>query len=111
MPVSNRLRLLDWAKENDALIIEDDYDSELRYTSRPIPSLQGLDNNDRVVFLGTFSKSLSPAIRVSYMILPNHILPLYQKHFDFDIPRVSLMTQKTLQQFMYDGHWEKHLRK
>lgn len=111
MPISNRQKLLEWAKEKNGLIIEDDYDSELRYSSRPIPSLQGLDDNDRVVFLGTFSKSLSPAIRVSYMVLPNHLLPLYKEDFEFYIPKVSLMTQKTLEQFIKDGHWDRHLRK
>ena len=111
MPIANRQKLLDWAKEENALIIEDDYDSELRYTSRPIPSLQGLDANDRVIFLGTFSKSLSPAIRVSYIVLAKHLLPLYEKSFEFDIPKVSLMTQKTLEYFMKEGHWERHLRK
>jgi len=111
MPVSNRQKLLQWADNENGFIIEDDYDSELRYTSRPIPSLQGLDNYDRVIFLGTFSKSLSPAIRVSYIVLPNQLLPLYQKHYDFDISRVSLMTQKTLEFFMKEGHWERHLRK
>lgn len=111
MPISNRQHLIQWAKKNDAIIIEDDYDSELRYSSRPIPSLQGLDEDENVVFLGTFSKSLSPAIRVSYMVLPPKILKLYKNHFDYDIPRVSIMTQKTLEYFMKEGHWEKHLRK
>jgi GntR family transcriptional regulator/MocR family aminotransferase len=111
MPIANRLKLIQWAEENNGLIIEDDYDSELRYSSRPIPSLQGLDNNDRVVFLGTFSKSLSPAIRVSYMVLPRHLLKLYKESYDFDISRVSIITQKTLEQFMFEGHWERHLRK
>lgn len=111
MPVPNRLKLIEWAEKNNGLIIEDDYDSELRYSSRPIPSLQGLDNNDRVVFLGTFSKSLSPAIRVSYMVLPHHLLELYKKSYDYEISRVSVITQKTLEQFMLEGHWERHLRK
>jgi len=111
MPISNRLKLIQWAEKRNGLIIEDDYDSELRYSSRPIPSLQGLDNHDRVVFIGTFSKSLSPAIRVSYMVLPNHLLPLYQQSFDFDISRVSIITQKTLEKFISDGHWDRHLRK
>lgn len=111
MPISNRLKLLSWAKEKDALIIEDDYDSELSYVNRPIPSLQGLDNNDRVVYLGTFSKSLSPALRVSYMVLPNHLIPIYQNLFDVNVSRVSLIIQKTLELFMSEGHWDRHLRK
>lgn len=111
IPISNRLKLLDWARVEDGLIIEDDYDSELSYANRPIPSLQGLDRFDRVVYLGTFSKSLSPALRVSYMVLPNHLLPLYKKSFDSHFPRVALTTQKTLELFMSQGHWERHLRK
>ena len=111
MPISNRLQLLEWANKVDGLIIEDDYDSELCYQNRPIPSLQGLDNFDRVVYLGTFSKSFSPAIRVSYMVLPKHLLPIYQEFFDIHFSRVSLMVQKTLELFMSQGHWESHLRK
>jgi len=111
MPISNRLKLLDYIKSKDGLIIEDDYDSELTYSNRPIPSLQGLDRFDRVVYLGTFAKSLSPALRVSYMVLPNHLLPLYKKSFDSHFPRASLTTQKTLELFMSQGHWDRHLRK
>jgi len=111
MPIANRLELLEWAKEENGLIIEDDYHSELKYNTRPIPSLQGLNGDDRVVFLGTFSKLLSPSIRISYMVLPNHLLSPYQESFDFKIPRVSLMMQKTLEEFMKQGHWERHIRK
>lgn len=111
MPIANRLKLLEWAKKENALIIEDDYDSELRYSSRPIPSLQGLDTMDRVVYLGTFAKSLSPALRVSYMVLPNHLFEVYKNSYDSHFPRVALSTQKTLELFMSQGHWERHLRK
>ncbi|WP_419767062.1 PLP-dependent aminotransferase family protein [Arcobacter sp.] len=108
MPISNRLRLLDWAEKNEALIIEDDYDSELTYETRPIPALQGLDSFDRVVYVGTFSKSLSPAIRVSYLVVPRLLLKEFNDTFE---SRVSLFTQKTLEKFMSEGHWERHLRK
>ncbi|WP_415251041.1 PLP-dependent aminotransferase family protein [Sulfurimonas sp.] len=111
IPISNRLKLLEWAKREDGLIIEDDYDSELSYINRPIPSLQGLDKHDKVVYLGTFAKSLSPALRVSYMVLPHHLLPTYKENFDSHFPRVALTTQKTLELFMAEGHWERHLRK
>jgi GntR family transcriptional regulator / MocR family aminotransferase len=111
IPISNRLKLLEWAKEKNGIIIEDDYDSELSYSNRPIPSLQGLDNNDRVVYLGTFSKSLAPALRVAYMILPIHLLDKFEEYFDSFFPKVSLFTQKTLELFMKDGHWDRHLRK
>jgi len=111
MPISNRIKLLEWANKNNGLIIEDDYDSELCYQNRPIPSLQGLDNSDKVVYLGTFSKSFSPAIRASYMVLPKHLLPKYKEFFDIHFSRVSLMIQKTLEIFMRDNHWDRHLRK
>ncbi|MDX1808575.1 MAG: PLP-dependent aminotransferase family protein [Sulfurospirillaceae bacterium] len=111
MPIANRLRLLQWANKNDAFIIEDDYDSEMSYKNRPIPSLQGLDNDERVIYVGTFSKSLSPALRVSYMVLPLRFLVQYKKLFDHHHARVSLSLQKTLELFMKEGHWDRHLRK
>ena len=111
IPISNRLKILDWANRNDALIIEDDYDTELSYINRPIPSLQGLDNNQRVVYIGTFSKALSPSLRVSYMVLPNHLLEKYKEKFSYYDSGVSLMTQNTLASFMEQGYWDKHLRK
>ncbi len=110
MPVANRLKLLAWAKETNGYIIEDDYDSELTYRSRPIPSLQGLDNDDRVIYVGTFSKALSPALRVTYIVLPEQLMERY-RFFHAYFPRVSLATQKTLELFLKEGHWERHLRK
>jgi GntR family transcriptional regulator/MocR family aminotransferase len=110
MPIPNRLKLLAWAHENDGYIIEDDYDSELTYRSRPIPSLQGLDNSERVIYLGTFAKALSPALRVGYIVLPRHLMDRYRS-FHGTFSRVSLMTQKTLELFMNEGHWERHLRR
>ncbi|MDD2838925.1 MAG: PLP-dependent aminotransferase family protein [Sulfuricurvum sp.] len=110
MPVANRLKLLAWAKENNGFIIEDDYDSELTYRSRPIPSLQGLDTDDRVIYIGTFSKALSPALRVGYIVFPHRLLENY-KAFHGYFSRVSLTTQKTLELFFKEGHWERHLRK
>lgn len=111
MPISNRHKLLNWAKENDGFIIEDDYDSELNYINRPIPSLQGLDNHSRVIYLGTFSKSLSAALRVSYLVLPINLMQIYQKEYKNSHSNVPLMTQKVLEKFISEGHWDKHLRK
>ncbi|QIR77024.1 PLP-dependent aminotransferase family protein [Sulfurospirillum diekertiae] len=113
MPIRNRIRLLNWSKQIGGIIIEDDYDSELRYQNRPIPSLQGLDKDDRVIYVGTFSKSLSPALRVSYLVLPHRYLDKYKMLFLTRHQRcsVSLSTQKTLELFMAGGHWERHLRK
>ena len=111
IPISNRLKLLSWAKKNKALIIEDDYDSELSYYNSPIPSLQGLDENDSVIYLGTFSKSLSPSLRVSYMVLPKQLLKPYSNLSDSKHARVSFMLQNTLTLFMKEGFWDKHQRK
>ncbi len=111
MPIANRLSLLEHIQSINGLIIEDDYDSELSYENRPIPALQGLDKYDSVIYMGTFSKSLSPAIRVSYMVLPKHLLAGYHDSFDFYFPKVSLITQKTLEHFMAQGHWDRHVRK
>lgn len=108
IPISNRIKLLDWAKQNDALIIEDDYDSELTYDNRPIPSMQGLDKFGRVIYVGTFAKSLSPAIRVSYLVVPSILLKEFNEVFE---SRVCLFTQKTLEKFMNEGHWDRQLRK
>ncbi len=112
MPISKRIKLLNWAKNSDAFIIEDDYDSELSYHNRPIPSIQGLENNNnRIIYLGTFSKTLSPALRISYIVLPNQLLNLYHQTFDFRFSGVPIDIQKTLTLFLKEGHWEKHLRK
>ena len=79
-PISRRYELLGWAAAStDRYIIEDDYDSEFRYKGKPIPALQGSDSNGKVIYTGTFSKSLAPSIRMSYMVLPEHILKIYQE--------------------------------
>ncbi len=111
MSIKQRIKILEYIHSIDGYIIEDDYDSELAYYNRPIPSLQGLDNYARVIYMGTFAKSLSPALRVSYMVLPKQLLPLYKKSYDAHFPRVSITTQKTLELFMREGHWERHLRR
>lgn len=111
MPIANRIKLINWAKKHNAFIIEDDYDSELSYYNRPIPSMQSLENSDRVIYLGTFSKALSPALRVSYIVLPNCLLDIYHNVFDFVFSQVSIDIQKTLTLFLKEGYWEKHLRK
>lgn len=111
MPIRNRLALLEWAHTVNGIIIEDDYDSELRYYSRPIPSLQGLDKYQNVIYTGTFSKALSPALRVSYLVLPMRYITRYKRLKLSTYPHVSLPQQKTLELFMVEGHWERHLRK
>lgn len=111
MPIHKRIQLLNWAQENDNIIIEDDYDSEFRYNGRPIPSLQSIDVCERVIYVGTFSKVLSPGLRMSYMVLPKWLLPKYQERFVGYQCTVPLIEQKIMAKFIADGHWEKHIRK
>lgn len=111
MPIQKRLKLLDWAIKNDGLIIEDDYDSELRYSSRPIPSIQNIGHKEKVIYIGTFSKSLSPSLRVNYMVLPEAYLDRYSKLFRIYQSSVPIIQQRVLYQFMHLGHYESHLRK
>lgn len=111
MPITRRLELLKWAQEKGGYVIEDDYDSEYRYKGKPIPSLQGMDTNGRVIYLGTFSKSLIPSIRISYMVLPFSLLKRYHEHFTIYKQTASRLHQITLSHFMNDGHWQRHLNK
>jgi GntR family transcriptional regulator / MocR family aminotransferase len=111
LPIGKRQKLLKWAAKMNAFIIEDDYDSEFRYESKPIPALKALDTEDRVIYLGTFSKVLTPAIRVSYMVLPHQLLEAFQKKFHNYNQPVATMIQKSLALFMKQGHLERHIRK
>lgn len=107
--VSLRLEILQWASENGSYVIEDDYDSEFRYNSKPIPAMQALDQNDRVIYIGTFSKALMPSLRVAYMVIPSLLLP-YFKNISLLEQTVPSFVQKALAILMED-EWEKHLRK
>lgn len=110
-PIQKRLQLLEWADACQGYIIEDDYDSELRYSGRPIPSLQCIDRKGRVIYTGTFSKAFSPAIRMSYLVLPESLQKKYETTFREYDSSVPWILQKTLEQFMLEGHWESHLRR
>lgn len=110
MPVSRRHQLLDWAASGSKrYIIEDDYDSEFRLSGRPIPALQGLDRQERVIYLNTFTKSLAPSMRISYMVLPPHLARQYQKEFLFYSSTVPSFEQYTLALFMERGQMERHI--
>ena len=111
MPIQKRLKLLDWAMRKDGIIIEDDYDSELRYNSRPIPSIQSIASKENVIYIGTFSKALSPSLRINYMVLPQEWLERYDIIFSRYQTAVPIIQQKIIQQFMYLGYFESHLRK
>jgi len=111
MPVANRLNLIEWAESGGNVIIEDDYDSELRYHGKPIPSLQGLRPDGNIIYMGTFSKILSPALRLSYMVLPRSLLAGFRAFYHDYFSTVSLMEQKTMSRFMELGYWERHVRR
>lgn len=111
MTIQKRMALLAYMAERQGLIIEDDYDSELRYFGRPIPSLQGLDREGLVIYVGSFSKILLPAIRVSYMVLPPKLLPLLTEKINFYNQTASVIEQLTLARFMADGQLEKQIRR
>lgn len=111
MPIQSRMELLNLANERNMIIIEDDYDSEFRYKGQPIPSLQSIDMNERVIYIGTFSKVLSSGLRMAYLVLPKYLLPTYQRKFKGYFCTVPLLEQKVLAKFMQEGQWEKHLRR
>jgi GntR family transcriptional regulator/MocR family aminotransferase len=111
MPVAHRLRLIEWAESGGKYIIEDDYDSELRYYGKPLPSLQGLRPDGNIIYLGSFSKVLSPALRISYLVLPKQLVSDYNNTFKDYFSTVSLLEQVTLSKFMELGHWERHIRR
>lgn len=111
MPIANRYRLLAWARDNASYILEDDYDSELRYFGRPVPALQGLDENSRVVYLGSFSSTLFPAIKISYMILPEQLAGIFSEIKADYTQTCSKTEQLTLALFMEDGYYYTNIRK
>ena len=111
MPVSSRIRLLNFIDRCGGYVIEDDYDSEFRYNVNPIPSLQSLDNENRVIYLGTFSKTLFPGMHVGYMILPESIMNLFIEKGSFINQTASKIHQLTIAEFMRKGLFEAHLRK
>ena len=110
MPLKRRMELLRWAyQEEGRYIIEDDYDSEFRYKGKPIPALQGYDAKEKVIYLGTFSKSIAPAIRLSYMVLPVSLLRYYDEKIRFVHSTVSKVDQMIVQRFIEEGYYERHL--
>lgn len=111
MSISRRIELLNWASAHNTYIFEDDFDSELRYYSHPIPSLQSIDRNERVIYLGTFSKGLSPSLRMSYMILPPHLVPVYKEKFVAYNSSVPLLNQYTVAKLIESGEYERHIRR
>ena len=110
-PVSRRQELLRWAREQDGYIIEDDYDSEFRFDAHPMPTMMSLDPAGRVVYMNTFSKSLAPSIRISYMVLPQGLMRKFRETLGFYSCTVSSFEQHTLARFLSRGHFEKHINR
>ncbi len=109
-PVSRRLELLNWAGE-EKWIIEDDYDSEFRFDAHPMPAVQSLDHKGRVIYMNTFSKSLAPSIRISYMVLPEGLMQEFQRKLGFYSCTVPSFEQYTLARFLSRGYFEKHINR
>ncbi|MFN2134811.1 MAG: PLP-dependent aminotransferase family protein [Candidatus Promineifilaceae bacterium] len=110
LPLERRLALLQWAQNVNALIIEDDYDSELRYDSRPPSALQGLDSSGHVIYLGTFSKVLFPALRLGYVVLPPPLVGPFAGALALVDRGAPTLTQAAVADFIAGGHFERHLR-
>jgi GntR family transcriptional regulator/MocR family aminotransferase len=111
MSVSRRLQLLDWARRAGAWIVEDDYNSEYRYESQPVGALQGLDRDSRVLYIGTFSKVLSPALRMGYLVIPEDLVPRFtMARWAMDICP-PILYQQALADFIAEGHFARHLRR
>ncbi|MFA9466771.1 MAG: PLP-dependent aminotransferase family protein [Velocimicrobium sp.] len=112
MPIQRRIELLRWANKcSHRYIIEDDHDSEFRYKGKPIPSLQSIASCDNVIYIGTFSRAIAPAIRVGYMVLPKPLLEEYKIKFSYFASTVSRIDQAILTEFINEGYFERHLNR
>ena len=111
-PVRRRQQLLEWAAAGeDRWLIEDDYDSEFRFNAHPVPSLQAMDRKGRVIYMNTFSKTLAPSIRISYMVLPHDLMLRFRQQLGFYGCTVPSFEQCTLARFLEEGHFEKHINR
>jgi GntR family transcriptional regulator/MocR family aminotransferase len=111
MSLARRLQLLEWARTSGALIFEDDYDSEYRYSGRPIPALQGLDHHGAVLYAGSFSKVLFPALRLGYMVIPSDLVHHFEAAISLTVRHAPLLDQLVLTDFITEGHFGRHVRR
>jgi GntR family transcriptional regulator/MocR family aminotransferase len=111
LPLARRLKLLSWAQERNAIVLEDDYDSEYRYEGRPLESIQGLDSHGRVVYLGTFSKVLFPALRIGYVVLPEDLVPAFIRAKWLSDRQASVLEQRAAAELLRAGEFDQHLRR
>jgi GntR family transcriptional regulator/MocR family aminotransferase len=112
MPLSlnRRLSLLRWADEVDAVVIEDDYDSEYRFSGKPLAALKSLDKSGRVIYVGTFSKLLFPSLRLAYIVLPEWLSEPFAAALSLTCRHISILPQVVLHEFMSEGHFGRHIR-
>lgn len=108
LSLPRRRQLLEWAAQRQAWIIEDDYDSEFRYRGKPLPPIKSLDAPQRIIYAGTFSKSLFPALRTAWLVVPEPLVALFQRQADCTVPT---LVQQTLADFILEGHFWRHLKK
>lgn len=111
LSLPRRMELLSWASRTGTIIVEDDYDSEYRYTGRPIPALAGIDNQGSVIYVGTFSKVLVPALRLGYLVVPKDLIEVFTRAKWLVDRHSSLLQQQVLADFILEGHLERHIRK
>jgi GntR family transcriptional regulator/MocR family aminotransferase len=111
MSLPRRLALLEWARASEALIFEDDYDGEYRYSGRPVPALQGLDRDGLVLFAGSFSKVLFPSLRMGYLVIPPDLVPCFEAMKSLTSRHAPLLEQAVLCDFIAEGHFGRHLRR
>lgn len=111
LSLPRKQQLLDWATHNEAWIIEDDYDGEFHYTRKVLPSLKSLDRHDRVIFMGTFSKTVMPSLRMGYLVMPTSTVEAFTDCADIVASGQPVLTQKILTTFLNDGHFFRHLKK
>jgi len=111
MPTDTREAVLKWAERHDAYLLEDDYCRDFRYRERSLPPLASMDRRGRVIYMGTFSKSLSPALRINYLVLPEPLRDRWREAFASSYSSVPWLNQQVLARFMTDGSWDRHLRR
>nr|WP_281384376.1 PLP-dependent aminotransferase family protein [Pelagicoccus albus] len=111
MPVGRQAVLLEWARKKGAWILEDDYDSEFRFRGKPLPAMQGLAGYDRILYLGTFTRSMFPDVRIGYLVVPKHAYPDFLTLWKVGAMNPSISIQATLAEFIRQGHYLRHVRK
>ena len=111
LPLARRLALLEWARRADALLVEDDYDGEFRYEEQPLQSLQGLDSDGRVIYIGTFSRTVFPALRIGYLVVPKALTAVFTSAKWLCDRHTATLEQETLAEFITSGMYERHLRR